>query len=250
MADASTQTRQRLDFVDKPDGSVDAVLTISLPGGVQKRFTTNVHPSEAQAISGEIIGAEVLLRPQVGFSFKGVFKSVGKLAKKVASSKVFALAASGLALAAPLLGPIAPAALGAAAGLGVAAKLAKAGVAAAHGAKAVADELTAAAASDAKRLTTTPAGAAALLAAANKKRLGAEKIANSARENVAPKSAPARPSNAAPARCASATQFPPMSEGDLLARARAGRVRSNDGAAVSTSQLLAAHQQGRIFWVH
>lgn len=264
-AAASTEVRKRLDFVDKPDGSVDAVLTISLPGGVQKRFVENVHPSEAQAISGEIIGAEFLLNPEVGFSFKKVFKGVGKLAKKVASSKVFALAAKGLAIAAPLLGPIAPAALGAAAGLGVAAKLAKAGVAAAHGAKSVAAELTAAAASDAKKLTKTPAGAAALLKAANTTRLSAEKVANTGRENVAPKPKPATKSTAkstakstpaTPASkassckpCSSASQFPAMSEGDLLARARAGRVRSNDGSPVSTSQLLAAHNAGRIYWV-
>jgi hypothetical protein len=200
-------------------------------------------------------GAELLLNPTVGAS---IFKKIGRLAKKVATSKVFALAAKGLALAAPLLGPIAPAALGAAAGLGVASKLAKAGVAAAHGAKSVADALTKAAHSDAVKLTKTPAGAAQLLAVANQKRLGAEKAANKGPETPAPRAAavkrpaarapspaPARAPSPAPARASS-----PAPSSDVLALARAGRVRSNDGSSVSPSQLMAAHAQGRIYWVN
>lgn len=245
-------SRQRIDFVDKPDGSVDAVLTVTLPGGVVTRYTSNVHPSEAQAVSGEIVGAELILNPTVGVS---VFKKIGRLAKKVASSKVFELAAKGLAIAAPLLGPIAPAALGAAAGLGVASKLAKAGVAAAHGAKSVAAALTKAAHSDAVKLTKTPAGAAQLLAVANQKRLGAEKAAHKGPEPApratavkrpaarAPSAAPARAPSPAPARASAPSS-------DVLALARAGRVRSNDGTGVSASQLMAAHAQGRIYWVN
>lgn len=254
MADAAAAlSRQRIDYVDKPDGSVDAVLTITLPGGVVKRFTSNVHPAEAQAISGEIIGAEYLLNPEVGFSFKKVFKGVGKLAKKVASSKVFALAAKGLAIAAPLLGPIAPAALGAAAGLGVASKLAKAGVAAAHGAKSVAAELTASAHKDAVKLTKTPAGAKALLEHANKKRLGAEKVADNSRDTPQPRAAakpkPApKPAPKAAAAARPSSSSPPVTN-DVLAAARAGRVRSNDGRRVTPDQLLEAHATGRLFWV-
>lgn len=251
MADAAAAlSRQRIDYIDKPDGSVDAVLTITLPGGVTKRYTANVHPAEAQAISGEIIGAELLLNPEVGSFFGKAFKKVGQLAKKVASSKVFALAAKGLAIASPLLGPLAPAALGAAAGLGVAAKLAKAGVAAAHGAKSVAAELTKSAHSDAVKLTKTPAGAAALLQHANNKRLGAEKVADKSptpppraaakpKPKPAPKPAPPRPSSPAPSRAVTS---------DVLSAARAGRVRSNDGRPVTADQLLAAHASGRFFW--
>ncbi|SRR6266545_4507559 len=237
MADA-TGVRKRIDYIDKPDGSVDAVLTITLPGGVTKRFVANTSPDEAQAVTGDIVGAELaLLGPDVvGFN---LFKSVGKLAKKVASSKVFALAAKGLAVAAPLLGPLAPAALGASAGLGVAAKLAKGSVAAAHGAKSVAAALTKSAIADARKLTKTPAGAKSLLADANKTRVNTEKVIEAQPEK---KRAPAARSAPAAARSGS--------EADLLARARAGRVRSNSGAPVNASQLLAAHREGRVYWVN
>lgn len=244
MADAASEmSRQRLDYIDRPDGSVDAVLTITLPGGVVKRFTANVHPNEAQQIAGEIIGAEMLLNPEVGAS---IFKKIGKLAKKVAHSKVFQIAAKGLALAAPLLGPIAPAALVASAGLGVASKLAKAGIAAAHGAKGVAQELTASAHRDATKLTKTPAGAKALLQAANNKRLGADKLADTGKENHAPP-----PTAAAPTRRVPASSPAPSSSAspDVLQAARAGRVHSNDGSPITPAELLAAHNNGRIFFI-
>jgi hypothetical protein len=279
--DAADISRQRLDFEPLPGGAVKAILTVTLPGGVIKRFESITTAEEAQQVEGDIVGAELMLDPtlrgEVGFN---IFKSVKKLAKKVASSKVFKVAASGLALAAPLLGPVAPAALAAAAGMGVASKLAHAGVAAAKGAKKLSASLTASAAADARKLTKTPAGAASLLATANKRRLGAEKLADggssppppaaapapkapaarpaarAARAVPAapPAKAPAAPAPAAPARAPSLA-LPPrtapanLSGADLLARARAGRVRSNDGRPVTDAELLAAHAQGRIFWV-
>lgn len=258
--DASQLSRQRLDHITRPDGSVDAVLTITLPGGVTKRFVANVTNDEAQQVSGEIIGAEVLCNPTVGaFSFKKLGRGLKNMAKKVASSKVFKLAAEGLAIASPLLGPLAPAALGAAAGLGVAAKLAKAGVAAAHGAHEVAKQLTDSAHADATRLTTTPAGAAALLQHANAKRLNAEKVADKGHDAPAPASkAPATararplvpPAAAKPSSSATLARAPAPASSDVLALANAGRVRSNDGTPVTPAQLLAAHSAGRIFWVH
>jgi hypothetical protein len=259
-APAAELTRQRIDYKDRPDGSVEAILTISLPGGVTKRYSSVVTKQELEAVAGDIVGAELaMLGPDaVGFSFGKFIKGVGKIAKSVATSKVFKMAASGLALAAPLLGPIAPIALAASAGMGVASKLAGSAAAAIKGATSVADALAKSAASDARKLTTTPEGAASLLAAANAKRLGAERVAAKAPPPRAapppmphfprmaaqkPKAAAARP--AAPPKPA----YAPRSEAALLASARAGRVKSNVNTSVSDSQLLAAHRSGRVFWV-
>jgi hypothetical protein len=164
---------------------------------------------------------------------------------------VFKLAASGLALAAPLLGPIAPIALAASAGMGVASKLAKAGAAVAAGATEIANSLTSSAARDAARLTTNPTAAASLLADANRKRLGAERVAASVPDR---NPAPCKPCAAAKTvtkikTVAVSPVFAPMSEADLLARAKAGRVRSNTNQVVDERQLLAAHKAGRIYWV-
>jgi hypothetical protein len=246
-----TNTRQRIDYIDLPGGGVKAVLTISLPGGIVKRFEAVTDPSEMKEVSGALLrSVGCCMGDEVGKSiFKKIGKGIGKIAKGVASSKVFQLAAKGLALASPLLGPIAPFALGAAAAAGVASKLAKAGVAAAHGAHDVAKALTLSAHGDAVKLTSTPAGAARLLATANAKRLGAEKVA-AGKSTPAPKSKPntsALPSSStADIRCA---QLRGTTEADLLAAAKSGRVRSNQAGTATPSQLLAAHKAGRIYWV-
>lgn len=265
--------RQRLDFRDNADGSITTTLTISLPNGVVKRFEDVTWPHEVEAVAGEHIGGELaILGPdgEIGISFfkrlGRVAKGVGKIAKDIASSKIMKIAAAGLALAAPLLGPIAPVALAASAGLGVAAKLAKAGVAAAQGATNVAKQITASAALDARRLTKTPEGAASLLQAANNKRLAASAIAakpstvrrptprlaasNPRGTTLArrPAAAVARPT-AAKASTSTKITYPPLSEADLLARARSGRVRSSRGENVTEPQLLAAYKTGRIYWV-
>lgn len=249
-----TNTRQRIDYIDMPGGGVKAVLTISLPGGVVKRFETLVTPEDALAVQGQIAGVSAYpldagcgcgVRPgDVGWN---PFKAIAKAAKAVASSKVFALAATGLALAAPLLGPIAPAALGAAAAMGIAGKLAKAGHAAAQGAKDVAKILTSDAANDARKLTSTAAGAAKLLAVANSKRLGAEKIA--AAKPAAKQPKPKAAAKPKPAPKLGAVKAGSPATVDIVAAARAGRVRSNQKGVINPQQLMAAHQAGRVFWV-
>jgi hypothetical protein len=243
-----TNTRQRIDYIDLPGGGVKAVLTISLPGGIVKRFEAVTDPSEMKEVSGALLrSVGCCMGDEVGKSiFKKIGKGIGKIAKGVASSKVFQLAAKGLALASPLLGPIAPFALGAAAAAGVASKLAKAGVAAAHGAHDVAKALTLSAHADATKLTSTPAGAARLLATANAKRLGAEKVAAGKPAQAKPNTSALPSSSTADLRCA---QLRGTTEADLLAAAKAGRVRSNQQGKASTSQLLAAHKAGRIYWV-
>jgi hypothetical protein len=248
-------TRQRIDYVNLPGGGVKAILTVTLPGGVVKRFEAITTAHEAQSVEGDIVGAELALSARTVGAFRPLraLKKVGKLGAKLASSKVFKLAAAGLAAAAPLLGPIAPVALAAAGGMAVASKLAKAGVAAAKGAQGVAQALTQSAAKDAVRLTGSAEGARALLDLANRRRLGAEKAAERTPE---PAAAPSSSSSAARAPMSRARMLAPASSpaarsatDDLLARARAGLVRSSSGAPVSAAQLLAAHRAGRIFWV-
>ena len=245
------KTRQRIDFVPLPGGAVKAILTVTLPGGMVQRYEAVTTAHEAQSVEGVIVAGELQLAGQVGAvrPFKA-FKKVGKLASKIASSKVFKLAAAGIAAAAPILGPLAPAALAAAGGMAIASKLASAGVAAAKGAKSIAEAITKSAAADAVRLTGSADGARALLDMANKRRLGAERVAERTPERPAASSAAAR---SAPARTtAAARTAPPPSSApaaDLLAQARAGRVRSSSGAPVTVAQLLEAHRSGRIYWV-
>lgn len=251
---AETDTRQRLDYETLPNGDVKAILTVTLPGGTVKRFEAITTKAEAEKVEGEIVAGEIALSPEaltvVGWN---PFKAVAKIAKKVANSKVFKIASTALAVAAPLLGPIAPAALGAAAAMGVASKLAKAGVAAAKGAGKVAAAITKEAASDAAKLTKTPEGAAQLLAVANKRRLGGEQLADKspgpASESAAAPPPPAARRKLRPAAAPAAPTGAPMSSEALLARARAGRVRSNQPGPINPDQLLIAHKAGRIFWV-
>lgn len=274
-AAAPALPKQNLDYIEHPDGSLTAVLTVTFANGEQKRFETLVTREEAESVQGEYVGAEIALigpNGEVGFFgfIKKAVKSVGKVVKAVAASKIMKIAATGLAVAAPILGPLAPAALAASAGLGIAGKLASAGAAAASGAKEMAKQLTAQAGVDAKALTKTAAGAASLLKAANAKRVAADNIP--ARKPGAKRTAPAKPKLAAkpaakpplklvqrpkltvkPAAKPAAAKpaaAAPYSEADLLARARAGRVRSNQkGVQLSEKQLLEAHKAGRIIWV-
>jgi hypothetical protein len=244
MAETAKPYRERIDHIPRPNGDVLTVYTITFPGGVVKRFEALTTAAEAKEVSGLLIGC--CGNKAVGLS---IFKRVGRLAKHVANSKVFALAAKGLALAGPFLGPIAPFALGAAAGLAVATKLAKAGVAAAHGAVDAAKTLTASAHGDALKLSGgNPAKAAALLNTANNKRLAAEKVADKGEPKSAPAPRAAPAAKVAPVdhRC---PQLRGTTEADLLAAADLGRVKSNQQGAISRQQLLAAHDQGRIFWV-
>jgi hypothetical protein len=288
---SASDVKQHIEYRTLPDGTVEAVLTVSFPNGTKQQFAAKVDTDEIRRVEGAIIGAELAIAGygpevaalmEVGFNFgkliKGVTKGVGKIAKAVATSKVFKLAATGLALAAPVLGPFAPAALAVSAGMGIASKLSSAGLAAARGAKNVAAAFTNAAQLDARRLGGTAANAAKLLASANDKRLKAEAIQDRApapkpaarpvarpaprpapvraaapAPRPAPVRAPAPAPARAPARALPQPQFQPQPSApqstDILAHARAGRVRSSDGSAVSPNELLNAHMTGRISWV-
>jgi hypothetical protein len=153
--------------------------------------------------------------------------------KKVVTSKVFRIAASALATAIPVVGPIVgPALYAASSALGVAGKLISAGVHAARGSKSVAQQLTSDAMADAKLLTSSPEAAQALVSIANGKRKAVETLA-----------APTKPATRPPVVTA------PKKSDDVLAAARAGRLRSNRGGSITPAQLQAAADGGRIFWV-
>jgi hypothetical protein len=265
---SNPDVKQHIEYKTAPDGTVSAVLTVTLPNGTKQVYEAKVDTDEMRKVEGAIIGAELQIAgygpEMVGFNFgkliKGVTKGVGKLAKGIATSKVFKMAAAGLALAAPILGPFAPAVLAVSAGMGIASKLSSAGVAAARGAKNVAAAFTNAAQLDARRLGGTAENAAKLLNGANEKRLKAESIQTRSEAKPAPRPAPARAAARPPARItqpaqpaqpAQPTQLAarPTSTADILTHARLGRVRSSDGAPVSPDQLLSAHRDGRIYWV-
>lgn len=102
--------RYRLDYRWNRDGKLTAILTVALADGHLMRFTSSADPREVAGAMG--------LHPEVGFGFlKKAWKGIKKITKKVATSGVFKVASTALAAAAPLLGPIAPAALAASAGM-------------------------------------------------------------------------------------------------------------------------------------
>lgn len=103
--------RHRIDWHWLQTGELEAVLTVSLPDGHEMRFRAKCDPHE-------VATALASLRPEIGgFSLGGLWKGIKKITKAVATSKVFKLAGTAIAMAAPALGPIAPAALAAAAGM-------------------------------------------------------------------------------------------------------------------------------------
>jgi hypothetical protein len=102
--------RYRLDGGWLPSGKYLAVLTVTLPDQHTFRFTSECDPHDVARLT-------MAIRPEVGSFLGDVWKGVKKVTKKVATSGVFKVATSALALAAPALGPLAPAALAAAGAL-------------------------------------------------------------------------------------------------------------------------------------
>lgn len=95
--------RSRLDYRWLPDGQVQAILTVTLPNGHMMRFTAEGNPHD-------ILAALQRENPHViaGFSLGGLWRGIKKVAKTVATSKVFKIAAGALAVVAPFVGPLAP----------------------------------------------------------------------------------------------------------------------------------------------
>lgn len=241
--DIEDLTKQRIDYEDLPGGGVRAILTVTLQDGTIHTFTEEVHDSDLDAFSTSIATAEAdAVEGIFGDVFKGIkkgVKSIGHVAKKVVTSKVFQVGAAALATVATG-GAAAPLAAGAAAAaLSVASKLATADVAKAAGAPKAAAKLIKAAALDAgKRAKGNPAATKDLLRIANDKRKKVASVIAASMPGAHP--AAARPAPA-PAAAPSADR--------LLAAAKAGKVRSNKPGGVSHGELLAAAKAGRVFWL-
>jgi hypothetical protein len=255
-------SKQRIDYTTLPNGGQRARMTVTLPPmpgypkGRSLVFVEDITPNDvkqyATQIAGVEIGCAMALGPvsgvEVGNIFRnvssaamgagnaeigsflgdiakglgGAVKAVGKVAKKVVTSKVMQTAAKGLALAAPALGPFAPAAMGVSAGIGIAGKLLASKTAASVNAPLASNQLAQSAVADAKRLTTTAGGLSGLLKSASQKAMNAFKLV----DNVVA-----------------------TGKGDVMAMARLGKVRSNQGGAVTPAQLTSAAGAGRLFFI-
>lgn len=254
-------SHQRLDFSTGPAGELVATLSVSLKDGSTRRYTESVteddleelaialaHAGPVEGSSGAEISvteaakmSKARLREFIasggrvrGKNFGDALKGVGNVAKKVVTSKVFKKAGAALAVAAPALGPFAPAAMAVSTGMGIASKLGTAAVAAEAGAKNAARLLTESAVKQAARLA--PSNPKAMLTYANDRRKRAHALAATTK--------PRKPET----RKRPAAGKAPSSR-RLLEAAKAGRVRSNQGGPVKFSELVRAHKSGRVFFV-
>jgi len=261
-------TRTRVDYRQTADGRWKAIVTVTLPQGVVRRFEATADPEDFEDAAPEVSGPIQMMKvvqnykrgkykskaefaaalkkakkaggggllSGVGKAFKSLGKgvvSVAEVVKDVATSKAFLMAAGGLATAIPGLGPVVgPAAMAAAATMGTAGKLIAASRAAKSGSKAIAAALTKEASAGAAKLTKTPQGARALLELANKKRKGAEALAAGKKPSKAPSKPPA-PSSRRLAPAPVPKRLPPP--------ASTTPVRRADGEAV-----LAAARAGKL----
>lgn len=257
-------SRQRLDFSIGPNGETIATVTVTLGDGSEHRVSASTNQEEIDELAATLAQVEMraariegtLSEEEIAgflsFVTKAV-KSVGNIAKKVASSKAFSLMAKGLALAAPALGPFAGPALAVAAGMGVASKLAKGAIAVEAGAKRAARLFTKSAKKEAKR--RSPKGWRKVLKYANRKRKAAAKIASKKRRRRKRRPARKKPSRR---RKPTARRRRPTTKRrrkrktkrpSILAAAKAGKLRSNKKGAVSRKTLRRAARKGRIFWI-
>lgn len=236
-------SRQRIDYTSLPGGGQRARMSITFapsaqfPKGKSFTFVEDITPADVKKYGTQIAGLEIgcamergiVSGVEVGNIFGDIAKGLGngvkavaKVAKKVVTSKVMQTAAKGLAIAAPALGPFAPAAMGVSAGIGIAGKLLASKTAQSVGAPLASEALAKSAVADAKAVTKTGSGLAGLMKVAATK---AQNAFNLVDKVVA-------------------------SQGtDVLSLARAGKVRSNQGGAVTAPQLTAAASSGRLFFI-
>jgi hypothetical protein len=237
-------SKQRLDHFETADG-IEAVLTITLPNGKELVFRELASKQEAMRVEGNFDIADGIEGEEVEGLFGDIGKALGKVAKgvvkgvkAVASSKVFKAAAKGLAVAAPMLGPLAPAALAASGAMATTSALVSARHAAGRGNKKAAAQFTALAVKTAKKIS--PKHAATLLKVAADKSRSADAIAAQppkstakskakpkakAKAKAKPKAKPARKPAPAPApRQLPSSTSSPLTGAALLAAARKGRV--------------------------
>ena len=227
-------SKQRIDYSTGPNGETIATLTLTLSDGSVHRFSDSTDEEELDNLGAAFASAEIEQNQISGVAMSeaeiaGMFSSIGKAFKKVArraakvaTSKVFKKAAMGLAVAAPFLGPLAPAALAVSGGMMVSSQLASAGLAAEAGANKAARKLGLSARRHAKK--TAPRNWRTLMNVGNRKRKLAFAHAAKSRQRQ---------------------QRP-----NLYQLARAGKIRSNRGGRITPNALRYAAQRGRIFWVN
>lgn len=254
-------SKQRIDYSTGPAGETIATLSVTLADGSTHRYSASATDKEVDDLASAFANAEIRERKRVEghmseeeiagfFSFvKKAVRKVGNVVKKVANSKVFKLAAKGLVAISPVLGPLGPIAAGAGGAMMIASKLASAGVAASAGARRAAKKLVRSAKRVAKRFSRSKKGRRALLKLGNRKRKAAERLARrTSRGRRRKPSRRRRPSKrrtrrrAAPAK--RRTRKP-----NILAAARAGRLRSNKPGSISAKKLMRADRKGRVYWV-
>lgn len=241
-------SRQRLDFSIGPDGETIAVLTVSLSDGSVHRFSASTNQEEEDALAATLATGERQLMRIEGcpedeiagmFDFVGkAFKAIGGVAKDIVTSKVFKSAAKGLAAIAPVLGPLAPVALGVSGAMATTSSLVSAATAAKGGAKRSSKRLTQRAMADVAKRVTSKKARKAMLRVGNRKRKSAAKIAAKVsrreRQRRAGRPTKARPLGKVPS---------------VFAAARAGRLRSHKKGSVTGKQLRKAMKAGRVYWL-
>lgn len=152
MAELETFSRQRIDYSMGPSGETIATLTVTLGDGSVHRYKGSATEKEvdklakgiadaevkAKRISGEIAGmSEDEISGFWGSIVKSV-KKVGKVARKIASSKAFKWAGKGLVAISPMLGPFGAATAAVGGGMMLASHVSDMSIAAEAGAKKVA----------------------------------------------------------------------------------------------------------------
>ncbi len=237
-------SQQRIDYSVGPNGETVATITLTLQDGSEYTATESTTDEEVEELANAFAASEIRLRRQeIGrdlteeeiagfFSFIGkAVKAVGDVAKKVVTSKVFKSIGKVVAAAAPVLGPLAPAALAIGGGMMAASKLTSAAIAAKGGAKGTARALAKSAGRKlpAKLSASSKRG---LLRLANRKRKSAERVARRVKLK--------RP----PSKRRRIRRVP-----SVFAAAKAGRLRSHKSGNVKPRDLRKAMKAGRVFWL-
>lgn len=260
MENIESLSRQRLDFSTGPKGETVATLTITLGNGSVHRYSASVDDEEYAAYGAAISAAEArqariegVAEVEIAGVFSSVasaFKKVYRGAQKVASSKVFKMAGKGLMIAAPAMGPFAPAAFAVAGGMQTASQLSDASLAAEAKAKRVARALTKGAKKGARKASGGSGRSfAAIMRYANRRRKGANrravmrswgldrwgrKISTGRKKKIVRRKKAVRRKKGTPSP---------------VRAAKRGTLRSNKPGGVTTGELKRAARLGRIFWV-
>lgn len=242
-------SRQRLDFSEGPNGETIAVLTVTLQDGSVHRYTAQTDQDEIDNLASVLAVSESrLMRAGIGAHMseeeisgfldsivKGV-KAIGNVAKKVVTSKVFRVAGKGLAMAAPALGPFAPAAMAVSAGMATASKIGAAAIAAEGGARRASKNLARIArkkASASVRGNTKSLGK--LMRSAAGKRRSAWKVLGKRARKIT--------------KTTRKRRTPSTKRPDIMLAARRGKLRSNQKGSVTSRTLATAARRGRVYWI-